>query len=501
MPYQIHTNNQYHRSQNNGYAAAPRYRSQSPDDSQHHTASWLSDYISEPVYSDSGDYINPQDPQPSPSPVQYERHSPMSSSLYSPGERGANNHRYYYTSSPYRPQRPAQSRYRTPSPGSDYIAQSARTEDDYIATPAKLMPGAFVDDDTPADNGYAEYGPEDSSPLQHSVPKEYRKETSRSHRRASPKDYDNHRALARRESDYRSSNWDRKHDSLRILSRSRSRNNGLKPHELANFQEAREFLERFRALEIKGARRTAHSDPAYSSDEDRDDRSLRSRRGSSPGDWDHRRILVRQSYDGNAPEDSDMPLSRVPHHYQHGGPSTHRTTRYSPTRQSRLDRYEARPSYHDSRRQITANDSDVASYRSASFSGHVSRAPSTTPSYVSHGPSPTRSYVSRSPSYAGTRRRTARSRSSSDNGIAEGSDYLPSDDEDADRTYFSEDEHRYRSDDNGVGEGDDYLSSGDERERERDDRASRRNEGVRLYPRSGAERDSYPVGIKRGWGS
>ncbi|EUC41360.1 hypothetical protein COCMIDRAFT_40466 [Bipolaris oryzae ATCC 44560] len=502
MAHRTYASSQHHgRTQAKQYNAPHRYPGQSSRPLQRPAAPWSSDYISEPVYSDSDDYINSQDPEPAPSPARYhERPSPMTSP-YSPRERGSNSKPSYYTTPPRRRQQwPAQ--YQTPSPSSDYIAQSARTEDDYIATPASRMPGAFVDDDdddkTPEyTSGYTQYRPNDSSPLQRSAPKSYAPESPPVRRRAAPKDYDNdpprqHRR--HRDSDLTSSNWDRKHDTARTRSRSRSRSRPkhLQPHELDNFHEARQFLERFRALDIK----RPHPTSPYSSDEDRDDaRSLRSRRSSVSRERPATYISSRRNSSNakskrlEAASDASVAWYRSSHRYKDDeyASSPEPGTGFSqPPRQSRLDRYERRPSYKLLTRDTAAqySDADSLGRDPSTTRSYLSRPPSTTPSYISRSrsrsraPSTAPSYVSPSPSPARTRARSPpsfsrtvttthrRSSSSSDNGIGEGSDYLPSDDdveEDAARRHFSDDD-KYQpravySDDNGVGEGSDYVSS------------------------------------------
>ena len=427
------------------------------------------------------------------------------SSSYSPRERGTNNKPSYYTTPPRRRQQwPA--RYQTPSPSSDYIAQSARTEDDYIATPASRMPGAFVDDDddeTPEDNsGYTQYRPDDSSSLQRSAPNPYDRESPPLRRRAPPKDYDNDppRHHHHRDSDLTSSNWDRKHDTARTRNRSRSRSRSclkhLQPHEIDNLHEARQFLERFRALDIK---HTARPIGAYSSDEDRDDaRSLRSRHSSVSRERPATYISSRRNSSNakskrlEAANDAAVAWYRSSHRYKDDAyaSSPERATGFSqPPRQSRLDRYERRPSYKILTRD-TAQDSDTDSLGRvpSTARSYLSRPPSTTPSYVSRSrsrsraPSTAPSYVSPSPSPS--RRRSPpsfsravttthrRSSYSSDNGIGEGSDYLPSDSEEEHhvRRHLSDDDKYERrggySDDNGVGEGSDYVSSDEDGEDE-----------------------------------
>ncbi|EUC29165.1 hypothetical protein COCCADRAFT_8574 [Bipolaris zeicola 26-R-13] len=503
MAHRTYGSSQHHgRTQAKQYNAPHRYPSQSSRPLQRPAATWSSDYISEPVYSDSDDYINSQDPEPTPSPARYhERPSPMTSP-YSPRERGTNNKPSYYTTPPRRRQQwPA--RYQTPSPSSDCIAQSVRTEDDYIATPASRMPGAFVDDDddyeTPEYNsGYTQYRPDDSSPPQRSAPKSYDQESPPRRRRAAPKDYDNDPPWHHhhRDSDLTSSNWDRKHDTARARTRSRSRSRSrvkpLKPHELDNFHEARQFLERFRALDIK---HTARPIGAYSSDEDRDDaRSLRSRHSSVSRERPATYISSRRNSSNakskrlEAASDASVAWYRSSHRYKDDtyASSPERATGFSqPPRQSRLDRYERRPSYKMLTRD-TAHYSDVDSLgRDPSTTrSYLSRPPSTTPSYISRSRSRSRapftapSYVSPSPSPPRHRSPPSFSRAvttthrrssySSDNGIGEGSDYLPSDDDEEDhaRRHFSDDD-KYEpravySDDNGVGEGSDYVSSDDD---------------------------------------
>ncbi|KAJ6201673.1 hypothetical protein J3E72DRAFT_428311 [Bipolaris maydis] len=429
MAHRRHASSQHHgRTQAKQYNAPHRYPGQSSRPLQRPAASWSSDYISEPVHSDADDYINSHDPDPAPSPAR-----------------------------------------------SDYIAQSARTEDDYIATAASRMPGAFVDDDddvTPEYNsGYTQYRPDDSSPLQRSAPKSYDREKPPPRCRAAPKDYghDPPRHHRHRDSDLTSSNWDRKHDTARTRSRSRSRSRvkHLQPHELENFHEARQFLERFRALSIK---HTARPIGAYSSDEERDDaRSLRSRHSSvsreRPATYisSCRNSSNAKSKRIEAANDAAVAWYRSSHRYKDDAyaSSPERTTGFSqPPRQSRLDRYERRPSYKLLTRDAAAQDSDTDSLgRDPSTTrSYLSRPPSTTPSYMSRSrsrsraPSTAPSYVSPSPSPSRPRSPPSFSRAvttthrrssySSDNGIGEGSDYLPSDDSEEEhaRRHFSDDD-------------------------------------------------------------
>ncbi|KAJ5031460.1 hypothetical protein PSV08DRAFT_399839 [Bipolaris maydis] len=542
MAHRRHASSQHHgRTQAKQYNAPHRYPGQSSRPLQRPAASWSSDYISEPVHSDADDYINSHDPDPAPSPARYhERPSPMSSP-YSPRERGTNNKPSYYTTPPRRRQQwPA--RYQTPSPSSDYIAQSARTEDDYIATPASRMPGAFVDDDddvTPEYNsGYTQYRPDDSSPLQRSAPKSYDREKPPPRCRAAPKDYghDPPRHHRHRDSDLTSSNWDRKHDTARTRSRSRSRSRvkHLQPHELENFHEARQFLERFRALSIK---HTARPIGAYSSDEERDDaRSLRSRHSSvsreRPATYisSCRNSSNAKSKRIEAANDAAVAWYRSSHRYKDDAyaSSPERTTGFSqPPRQSRLDRYERRPSYKLLTRDAAAQDSDTDSLgRDPSTTrSYLSRPPSTTPSYMSRSrsrsraPSTAPSYVSPSPSPSRPRSPPSFSRAvttthrrssySSDNGIGEGSDYLPSDDSEEEhaRRHFSDDDRYERrgaySDDNGVGEGSDYVSSDDDHHHVDDRRGGRYARGKMYSARERVreeDEDEEEHSYSKGWG-
>ncbi|KAL6159337.1 hypothetical protein ACJQWK_03486 [Exserohilum turcicum] len=252
------------------------------------------------------------------------------------------------------------------------------------------------------------------------------------------------------------------------------RRRSLKPHELDNFAEAREFLERFRALDVQHKpRRSSHSSAEYHSDD----------------------------------SDSDSAAA----YQQEGSPERRRRTRYLPLRQSRRDIYEAGFSHPPESAYLKPPGpaySDTASYRSESLSGGASRVPSTARSYASRSP------ISRRPRLLRVRDRSqdsGRSRSvparlrlksgrgagssdTDDNGLGEGSDYLPSDESETEARHrrhrharFSddddddddEDEHERErdrrgggggrakyaysdDDDNGVGEGSDYLSSDDD---------------------------------------
>ncbi|KNG47953.1 hypothetical protein DDE82_004485 [Stemphylium lycopersici] len=250
MSYQTYGSSQYHHRQSNEYGAARRKRGKS---SRHQHAAWSSDYISEPVYSSSDDYIRP--PNQHPTSAQYE--SPSMSSAYRPRQRGPTLDQ---TSSPYQPgyepRRTARQRYRSPSPGPDYMAQSVRTQDEYIATPARTIPGAFVDETPEYSPEYNEYGTETSSPLQHSAPRDYdgRREVhdsppyvERSHRQH-PKN----------------GGWGQKSGF--------QQSHGVGSHKLEDYQEAKQFLDRLHAFHAQNNRRDDDpSDEEYDhSDEDSD---------------------------------------------------------------------------------------------------------------------------------------------------------------------------------------------------------------------------------------
>ena len=259
MPNQARYGGQYHRKHRDEDSAPPRASKQIPRGFQH--VPYSPEAAPRPKSPDSDFDTPPYQPdESSPSDYEYDHYEYRSMPKYIPKVRGSNREAMASRSRPrYPPQSPAlQYRSRSPDLDSDYIAPLGppSDDDDYIEQP-KSTQGVFSDETSNYSNREFSKG---------RSPDRYSSSRDRDNSRFLDDTPPHHARTGRRT--VKNSGWDSKPEV--VPSR------GLKPGRYEDYQEAKQFLERFEAFEAQQAKRrdTDHRRrDTYSPKRYRDDRS------------------------------------------------------------------------------------------------------------------------------------------------------------------------------------------------------------------------------------
>ncbi len=514
-----------HQEQSSYYRAAPRYSNQVPRNYRdtHRSA----DYTSSPTDS-SSDYTSPRHQSYEDSPPNRRQHvkRAMGSEHATKTRESRDVYGFSQPEPGYQPRPSGRPQYRTRSPDSDCIEQDSQSDDDYIASP-EFKKNGWVDRKPSHDERYNDSPPRNSSPARNSRSRNYSNSPpsdyaphpeAKSDSRTVKEGWGNshsfsqsHRLKPREQENYREAkqfidSFQKLHTHSTDRSDTESysggdgsptnrRNKSYQRH-LDPERDDDDYCapSRYNYRERDHGKHARSKDRYCEFDDDDNQRNhveARSRNPHPP--YNHPRSSYSNADDQYAASFSARPTRHVDHSPNRPSPvypdhknNTHTTaysdiaSRPSTSHSDRLSRVPTAvdaeefsspppsvpspPLYHRSRQQRRSG-SDYGRMPGSFQSSSRSRSRSRSRSPYTSSPIPTRNTHLRPKSSPRRRRTTRYTSDSDDNGVAEGSDYLPSasgSDEDDERISVDGRRIRMRTG-NRVAGGSDYVSSLDGR--------------------------------------